>query len=155
MKQRYITFIFHKAVETKCLLIAFILLCLTSSAEHNSQYGLPVQDQLQTISNTDTIFIDLNQATFQAGQLIFPVYIETDDPITSMDFQFFFNDAAFSFNAVTNLAGLDQVLGFVNFDSQQGAQEFRFTSNTFPETYPVGSNLVLLSLIQLQVTFAI
>jgi gliding motility-associated-like protein len=96
-----------------------------------------------TINLNDTIFIDVSNAIVGAGFIDYPVYINSDDPIQAMDFQFFFNNAEFTFASINNVAGIDQVLGFTAPDVLSGGFiEFRFTSNDLTTLYPNGSVLV-------------
>ena len=99
---------------------------------------------VNTIDLGDTIFIDVENAIIGAGYIDYPVYINSDDPIQTMDFQFFFNTAEFTFDSIINIAGIDQVLGNVQLDVNQGVNEFRFTSNSLFNLYPILNTLVYL-----------
>jgi gliding motility-associated-like protein len=62
-----------------------------------------------------------------------------------MDFQFFFNDAEFTFNSIINVAGIETVLGNVGPDVLSGGfTEFRFTSLDIGSVFPNGTTLVFL-----------
>lgn len=100
---------------------------------------------VNTIDLGDTIFIDVENAIVGPGYIDYPVYISSDDPIQVMDFQFFFDTTAFTFDSIINIAGIDQVSGNVAVDVNQGISEFKFTSNSlFTTSYPVQSTLVYL-----------
>ncbi len=130
-------------------ILLFFLFCLgiTNGASMNN-FEKETNDYTSVnnsaISLTDTIFLNLGAGQIANDILEFDVFIRSDEQVSSVDFQFFFNTNNFTFLDVVNLAGLDQVLGFVNFDAQQGELEFRFTSNTFPEFYPNNIPLVKL-----------
>ena len=100
---------------------------------------------VNSIDLGDTIFIDVENAIVGAGYIDYPVYINSDDPIQSMDFQFFFNTAEFTFDSVINVAGIETILSNVSPEANQGgALEFRFTSLSFSNVYPNQTTLVLL-----------
>jgi len=99
---------------------------------------------VNTIDQGDTIFIDVENAIVGDGYIDYPVYISSDDPIQTMDFQFFFNTTEFTFDSVINVAGIDQVLGNAQLDINQGINEFRFTSLSLSSVYPNQTTLVLL-----------
>ncbi|MFN5371542.1 MAG: Ig-like domain-containing protein [Bacteroidia bacterium] len=100
---------------------------------------------VNTIDLGDTIFIDVENAIVGAGFIDYPVYINSDDPIQSMDFQFFFNTAEFTYDTVFNNASLSSLLVNVAPEfNQGGALELRLTSFTFPGLYPNQTTLVTL-----------
>ena len=100
---------------------------------------------VNTIDLGDTIFIDVENAIVGAGYIDYPVYINSDDPIQSMDFQFFFNTTEFTYDTVFNDASLSSLLVNVSPEfNQGGALELRLTSFTFPGLYPNQTTLVTL-----------
>jgi len=100
---------------------------------------------VNTIDLGDTIFIDVENAIVGAGYIDYPVYINSDDPIQSMDFQFFFNTAEFTYDTAFNNASLSSLLVNVSPEfNQGGALELRLTSFTFPGLYPNQTTLVTL-----------
>jgi hypothetical protein len=85
----------------------------------------------------------VSNAIVGAGFIDYPVYINSDDPISTMDFQFFFNNTEFEFDSIINVAGIEQVLGFTAPDVASGGfLEFRFTSNNLNTLFPNESVLV-------------
>lgn len=100
---------------------------------------------VNTIDLGDTIFIDVENAIVGDGYIDYPVYINSDDPIQSMDFQFFFNTAEFTYDTVFNNASLSSLLVNVGPEfNQGGALELRLTSFTFPGLYPNQTTLLTL-----------
>jgi len=108
-------------------------------------YSTALPTAAAVIDLNDTIFIDVENAIVGTGFIDYPVYINSDDPIQTMDFQFFFNNAEFTFNSIINVAGIETVLGNVGPDAASGGFiEFRFTSLDIGSTYPNGTTLVFL-----------
>jgi hypothetical protein len=121
--------------------IVFALMCFFIGA--NSTVSSAIPTAAAAIDLNDTIFIDVSNAIVGAGFIDYPVYINSDDPIQAMDFQFFFNNTEFTFESINNVAGIDQVLGNVAPDIASGGfLEFRFTSNDLTTAYPNGSVLI-------------
>lgn len=119
------------------------ILILSINPQQGFSRALP--EATAVIDLNDTIFIDVSNAIVGNGFIDYPVYINSDDPIQAMDFQFFFNNADFTFNSVINVAGIDQVLGNVAPDAASGGfLEFRFTSNDLGTIYPNETTLVIL-----------
>ncbi len=122
-------------------LIAICVFSLTALPANST--ALPTAAAV--IDLNDTIFIDVENAIVGAGFIDYPVYINSDDPIQTMDFQFFFNNAEFTFSSIINVAGIETVLGNVGPDAASGGFiEFRFTSLDIGSTYPNGTTLVFL-----------
>ena len=106
---------------------------------------IPNSFYVNVIDLNDTIFIDVENAVIGAGFIDYPVYINSDDPIQSMDFQFFFNTAEFTYDTAFNNASLSSLLVNVAPEfNQGGALELRLTSFTFPGLYPNQTTLVTL-----------
>jgi gliding motility-associated-like protein len=123
--------------------LLFTWMCFFIGANSTLASASAMPNSVATIDLNDTIFIDVSNAIVGAGFIDYPVYINSDDPIQSMDFQFFFNDAAFTYNSIINVAGIDQILGNVAPDVASGGfNEFRFTSNDLTTVYPNGSVLI-------------
>jgi gliding motility-associated-like protein len=133
MKHAYITF--------RCSFFSVFITLLFLNTGFAAKY---TPNFVNTIDQGDTIFIDVENAIVGAGYIDYPVYINSDDPVQTMDFQFFFNTAEFTFDSVINVAGIDQILGNVELDINQGINEFKFTSNSLTELYPLQSTLIIL-----------
>ncbi len=91
------------------------------------------------INQFDSIIFDLSQSVCSSGQVNFPVYFISDDPIYAVDFSLKFNPNGFTFNSVTNIqAGLSTSAFYNSSDST-----LRFTSYSIA---PMVSNSPLVSL---------
>ena len=122
--------------------ILFFLSCCSNIIWANKS---PNPFYVNVIDLNDTIFIDVENAVVGSGFIDYPVYINSDDPIQSMDFQFFFNTAEFTYDTAFNNASLSSLLVNVSPEfNQGGALELRLTSFIFPALYPNQATLVTL-----------
>ena len=134
-----------QGIKKSLRFIPFFIAILFFSLNTQTAYSASLPSASAVIDLNDTIFIDVSNAIVGNGFIDYPVYINSDDPIQSMDFQFFFNNAEFTFNSIINVAGIEQVLGNVAPDVASGGFiEFRFTSNDLGTVYPNGTTLVFL-----------
>jgi gliding motility-associated-like protein len=128
----------HFRIRFFSVLIALLFLNTGYASKYSPNF-------VNTIDLGDTIFIDVENAIVGAGYIDYPVYINSDDPIQSMDFQFFFNTAEFTYDTVFNNASLSSLLVNVAPEfNQGGALELRLTSFTFPGLYPNQTTLLTL-----------
>jgi gliding motility-associated-like protein len=134
-----------KGINKSLRFIPFLIAICILNLNTQTVYSASLPSASAVIDLNDTIFIDVSNAIVGNGFIDYPVYINSDDPIQSMDFQFFFNNAEFTFNSIINVAGIEQVLGNVAPDAASGGFiEFRFTSNDLGTVYPNETNLVFL-----------
>jgi hypothetical protein len=75
----------------------------------------------------DTVIFDLSSASIADDYFEFPVMINADDSVYSLDFSFQFNITDYAFNSIIDLTGNLQHLSHFN----QGDLFLRFTSNDF------------------------
>ena len=73
-----------------------------NSHENDSRYDGTQKTQFN-INNLDSVVFDISQAVMAGNQVAFPVYIQTDDTINSVDFSFQFDEVNFSLDTIINL----------------------------------------------------
>jgi hypothetical protein len=96
----------------------FLMLNFSTLRASGSFPGITVINQL------DSVIFDLSQSVCASGQVTFPVYFKSDDPIYAVDFSLKFNPNGFTFSTVNNIqSGLFTSAYYNNSDST-----LRFTS---------------------------
>jgi hypothetical protein len=102
-----------------------------------------------TIDPMYSIFFDVYSATVTGTTVEFPVYINSDDPINSLDFAFKFNSAQFEYDTIINLTGYIEMLSNFNINDST----VYFTSYSFTQTYTNNTPLVVVRFNILSGTF--
>jgi hypothetical protein len=80
-----------------------------------------------TIDNQDSVNLNLFEATLTGDIITIPMYIESDDDITSLDFSLVFDTEKLTYQSIIDHTGHIQFTEFFNPNDQT----LRFTSNSF------------------------
>jgi PKD repeat protein len=94
-------------MKTTILLCVLFLFSGTSLFSSENSVSIKTKSTLhftkKTINLSDSIIFDLASATITPTYIDFPIYILSDDLITSLDFQFQFNLSKMTFSTTTDL----------------------------------------------------
>jgi hypothetical protein len=90
-----------------------------------------------TIDQFDTVYFDLSSALVTGNQVEFPVYMDSDDQIVALDFNFKYNQVKLDYDTIIKLANFLDVLAFYNTNDST----VRLTSFTNTVFYPNNSPL--------------
>ena len=86
------------------------------------------------INNNDSLVVDLKNATLTATYIDIPIFIKSDDVISSFDFELQFNLAKLTYSSAISLTPSDPTLSFIAFFSPTDLY-LRYSSFTF-QSFP-------------------
>jgi hypothetical protein len=98
---------------------------------------IPIKPKSYLINQLDTVIFDLYSGTYNTDYIEFPVSINSDDPILSLDFSFQFNNTNYIFDTIYPLINPLQYLSFFNPSDLR----LRFTSNSLNQ-YPLTNSII-------------
>jgi hypothetical protein len=94
---------------------------------------------VQVINSLDSVYFDLAAVVVNGSVVEFPVYMQSDDSINSLDFAFGYDHAKLDFDTIINMNSFVDALSYYNtVDST-----VRLTSYSFMQTYPNDSILFI------------